>query len=334
MQTYRLLLLSLLAVLISACENEIPFNLKDNPPKLIMNALINADSPDNTLFLNMTGRDQVGYVSEATVEVRVNGVLTETAQPIPKSPGHSLQNRFRITTAFHPGDLVRIDAITTDGKHHAWAEVSVPHSIAIQQVDTLTVKRSDNNGFYPPNGELRYKVTFKDRPNEKNFYRLVLEQTLTYCAHLHEADKDTTLIQKQYSMNSNEDIVLTDGRPGNSNSDGEIFEQTDNIYGVFDDTRFTNSEYTMTVFTSKYNWLYVYESTPKWSKIDVAVRLLSISETEYYYLKALNLIDSGIYDETMTEPIKFASNVNGGLGLVSISTETSTSMNIIHEVYP
>ena len=37
-----------------SCENELPFNVKDNPPKLVMNALINADSLTNVLYLNFT----------------------------------------------------------------------------------------------------------------------------------------------------------------------------------------------------------------------------------------------------------------------------------------
>lgn len=47
-----------LLVIIStaACNNDLPFDLKENPPKLVMNAIINADSTYNTLFLNLTGQ--------------------------------------------------------------------------------------------------------------------------------------------------------------------------------------------------------------------------------------------------------------------------------------
>ena len=46
MKTYiyhPLILLVIILVTVS-CENELPFNIKDNPPKLVMNAFINADS--------------------------------------------------------------------------------------------------------------------------------------------------------------------------------------------------------------------------------------------------------------------------------------------------
>ena len=40
-----ILLIALLTTV--SCENELPFSVKDNPPKLVMNALINADSLTN-----------------------------------------------------------------------------------------------------------------------------------------------------------------------------------------------------------------------------------------------------------------------------------------------
>ena len=57
MRTYTYHPLILLVIILStvSCENELPFNIKDNPPKLVMNAFINADSLTNVLFLNLTG---------------------------------------------------------------------------------------------------------------------------------------------------------------------------------------------------------------------------------------------------------------------------------------
>lgn len=57
--------------------------------------------------------------------------------------------------------------------------------------------------------------------------------------------------------------------------------------------------------------------------MDIIIHLRSITEVEYYYLKALNLVDSDIYDETIDEPIKYPSNVHGGTGMIGISTEVS-----------
>ena len=72
MKTYiyhPLILLVIILVTVS-CENELPFNIKDNPPKLVMNAFINADSLTNVLFLNLTGKDYANHIENATVEVQ------------------------------------------------------------------------------------------------------------------------------------------------------------------------------------------------------------------------------------------------------------------------
>ena len=72
MKTFIHYLSVLIATLIIvSCENELPFSIKDNPPKLVMNALINAESQANLLFLNFTGKDATTHIQNATIEVRV-----------------------------------------------------------------------------------------------------------------------------------------------------------------------------------------------------------------------------------------------------------------------
>ena len=113
-----ILLFLLVIISATACNHDLPFDLKENPPKLVMNAIINADSTYNELFLNFTGRNQIGQIDGATVEVRINGSLSETLRPDPYS---SDKGRFYINSTFRPGDVVRIDAMTDDGAYHAWA---------------------------------------------------------------------------------------------------------------------------------------------------------------------------------------------------------------------
>ena len=76
-----ILLIALLTTV--SCENELPFSVKDNPPKLVMNALINADSLTNVLYLNFTGRGYATHAEKATVEVRVNGPVSYTHLTLP-----------------------------------------------------------------------------------------------------------------------------------------------------------------------------------------------------------------------------------------------------------
>ena len=70
-----ILLIALLTTV--SCENELPFSVKDNPPKLVMNALINADSLTNVLYLNFTGRGYgIAYLLPFGVGADVNFLIT------------------------------------------------------------------------------------------------------------------------------------------------------------------------------------------------------------------------------------------------------------------
>ena len=331
MKTYiyhPLILLVIILVTVS-CENELPFNIKDNPPKLVMNAFINADSMTNVLFLNLTGKNYANHIENATVEVHVNGELRETLRPLPMETEYDKQCRFNITGKFASGEVVRIDAMTDDGKYHAWAEITVPQRLdKIENIDTLTVPLTQNGHTQD---YMRYKITFKDRPNEANFYRIVVDKQMRLWGYNHEEGGEDYLHWTKhisYSFIGREDIVLTDGQPSTGDDeDNGLFDTAKNIYGVFDDSRFRDTSYTMTVYNdpaipynNNYNGYY--------EGMDVIIRLLSITETEYYYLKALNLVDSDVYDETINEPLRYPSNVHGGTGMIGISTEVSQTVRI------
>ena len=240
-----ILLIALLTTV--SCENELPFSVKDNPPKLVMNALINADSLTNVLYLNFTGRGYATHVENATVEVRVNGQLSESLRPLPPQTEGDMQCRFHISGKFTPGDVVRIDALTDDGQYHAWAEVTVPqrpHEIA--DIDTATIPMTK---YYYTQNFLRYKINIKDRSNEDNYYRLIMDKQMTVKDYNEETGEFVSRTIHRYHFISREDIVLTDGQPTNSDDeDNGMFDTVKNIYGVFDDSRFKNTSYTMTVY--------------------------------------------------------------------------------------
>lgn len=331
MKTYIYYLVILIITLTNtSCENELPFNIKDNPPKLVINALINADSLTNVLYLNLTGKENANDVQNATVEIRVNGQVMESLRPLPPQFGGDRQCRFSITSKFTPGDLVRVDARTDDGKYHAWAEATVPQRLnGIESIDTLTVPLMQYN--YKQD-YMRYKITFSDRPNETNYYRIVVDKQIELWGYNHEEGGEEYIYWTRHLSHafiSRQDIVLTDGQPSTEDDENNgLFDKAKNIYGVFDDTRFKDTSYTMTIYNDPNIETSNVPHEGFYKGMDVIIRLLSITETEYYYLKALNLLDSDAYDPTINEPIKFPGNVHGGTGIVGISTEISKKIRI------
>ncbi len=336
---YLTLLLSCL--LPTACVKETELDPDDRSRKLIMNSFIHCDSVNNYLYLNLTGPYNYLHVDDATVEVQVNGTTVETIRPEEPDKWYANpQKRFCITSRFHPGDVVRIDAHTTDGKYHTWAEVTVPQPATIVKVDT-TITMSQQTGNEYIINTTRYKIAIQDRPQEKNFYRLVIQSHDT--VYYKGPDEQKTIIQPWNNSRifTHEDVVLTDGQPRTSEN-SDLFTRPDNIYGVFNDYRFANKEYTLNVYTSSYfsekyydmNWYtnpddYPYtEYTYDRFHSDVHVSLISITETEYRYLKLLNVIDSDAFDEILNEPFAFPSNVNGGTGFVGICSQTSVQLKV------
>lgn len=324
MRTFTLYIFLLFTVLFTACTNELPFDVKANPPKLVMNALMNADSLTNYVYLSLTGKDKIGKVTDASIEIRINGELKETLRPVINYE-NDIQCKFVVKSRFHPGDEVRIDAYTDDKQYHAWAETIVPHPIdKIEQIDTATVVLKT---LYNTTACLKFKIKMSDRKNEKNFYRLIVETQNTITTNL-QGRLETRYYTNQKIV-TREDVVLTDGKPSTvDDEENGLFASVENKYGVFNDTRFKDASHTFTVYSLPSDVSLLFKIH---QKIDIAVRILSITEKEYYYLKALNLFQSDNYDPKMSEPIKFPSNVQGGTGIVSISSEVGEIIHILEK---
>ncbi|NDV84097.1 DUF4249 domain-containing protein [Bacteroides sp. 51] len=317
----------LLLMLIHSCENEISYNGGETTPKLTMNAFIYVDSLKNKLYLSMTGETTIQSVSNSVVEVRVNDELKETLNAI-REEGTQLRT-VEITTRFQPGDVVRIDAYTTDGEYHAWIQETVPHPVEIQQIDTSQVVVMPKP-FYAYDKSLRVKVRFKDEVDKKNYYRIVLEQR--HHVKGGSAGMPMSADLKDYTYWPWEDIALTDGRPATSEElNADIFERVTNIYGVFDDSWFQNNEYILNLQIPMRNRYYSSELgfVPQYLDLDLVVRLLSITEAEFYYLTTMNMIDSDILDDYINDPVKIPGNVHGGNGFVGISSEKGKMIRLV-----
>lgn len=314
----------------TACENDIEYIEMDRPQKLTMNAFIYADSLQNELYLSKTGKHKVEAAGSATVEISVNGERTETILPQPdeESTIDPVYSRFPITTRFRPGDLVRIDARTDDGKHHVWIEERVPQRVEITAIDTSRVT-NPLHGYYESYEQLRVNVHFKDRPSEKNYYRIVLEQREGVKGKT-EKGEPCEMLFKNYQFWPWEDIALTDGRPATSEElETELLERIRNVHGVFDDSWFENNEYTLNTRVSLPSMFYFIDFIPEYIDFDVSVRLLSITESEFYYLSSLNIIDSGFLDDFVSDPVKVPSNVHGGTGFVGINVENGKTLKVM-----
>lgn len=358
----HLIVYAALIGLLTACEHEIPFTPKTTEPQLIMNALLDAGKPENEVFLHLNEGQSIGRLHEATLTLFVNGQIAETpraltAEEICGSPDdypegsipiyESIRYKlFRLTTAFRPGDHIRLEATAEGGKYHASAEVTMPQPVEGLHVDTCLAYLREYKRYTPYR---QYKITLQDRPGEKNYYRLDIQNhyhikakytiaildeegkpiTDEYGIPFYE-ERDTTFKYTDYELINREDVILTDGHVTHSDDDDEnaLFPTIKNKYNIFPDNQFTNSHATLKVYTAL-NQEYLPGYSDVRSKLHfITVRLLSLTEDEYRYLKALNCLEDSDYDEALMEPICLPSNVTGGLGFVGACSECKVVLEV------
>lgn len=348
MKPSSIILYLIIYILFSSCENEISYTPKHHEPQLIMNALLDAGEAENFVYLSLSGIANIGHVKQATVSLYINGKQAETPEELPplkplgsldQDPNNPLnflpeiakRKKYRIRTALHPGDKVRLEADAENGKYHVSAEASIPYPVNAIQADTSTVDVKDYGWWQTYR---QFKVNLQDRPGEKNHYRLDIRHEIT--AHgIMFGGKDTTITTREYDVINREDIVLTDGNPQNGEDEDDLFyTYIENKYNVFTDSRFANASHTLKVYTKLYdNFSSIYIEKLLSLQRTVTIRLLSITEMEYRYFKALNTLESGNYDEVLMEPVVMPNNIKGGLGFVGVSSEVRITMQLPDIIY-
>ena len=326
----RIVYLAIIAFSFVSCENEIPFDIKENPQKLILNALIDADKEENEIILGLTGREKTDIVYEGNVDIYINGVHKEHLLTIPSDLpdyGYLVAGVVKTHLRFSPDDTIRIEARTDDGKHYAWAEVIVPHPVAIEKIDT---SQFSTTTWSYVNTYLRVRTTFTDDTKKANYYRILMKGDLEIDAK-EVGSPDYGIFYETFStpLVIREDVVLTDGRPSVEDEQG-ILAPVENMYGVFDDSRI-NGNYTMTTsvliphaYLNEIAYYSHYWGGNKYDDvrrvgISVKVKLLSISKDYYLYLKAANIGAGSSEDDYFGLPVKIPSNVKGGTGIVGVS---------------
>lgn len=311
--------LTLISILTS-CENKLEFDFRTKDAKLVINALLNSDSISNEVFVSYSGIYGATPASDAIVKVYINGVLKETVDQAEENK-NDFGARYPIHCKFLVNDLVKIEVSTKDNTKHAWAEAKVLPPTSIDKIEVSPKEYPSSILGYKKH--LQFKITINDHSQGKDYYyRLVPESyNRSNWQESKDGSKDKGDLQlvKHICMYIDNDYVLMNGNPtaGNDNQDTFVSGAYNN-YGIFSNKFFKDKSYTLNI------------SIPIFNELNyVVIRLLRISEAEYKYMQALNTIDSDILADDCSEPVIFDTNVNGGLGIVSISSESSQKFQVM-----
>ena len=151
------------------------------------------------------------------------------------------------------------------------------------------------------------------------------------------------------------DVIISEDETQKTDSDLDILiASVKNKYRVFSDNQFNNSNAVLHI-SVPYDMDAINEKSEIWvdkAIIDspedllkkagdyytykIRLELQSISAQQYFYLRALNAINSDFYEDNsdLTGVMKIPSNVSGGCGNISITTRSFYEISVLDNYHP
>ena len=329
------LILVVLALLASACTNPLAIDFDQKPEILVMNSMLSTEEYYHYVRLSISRLDETFALIDAQVDCYVNGELVAHAEGMPEYYRESEIGSYMFQADFHPGDEIRLEA--RKDALHASATVTVPQPAAIIAVDTVSIAQSP---YYPREEDpvaLSCKLHLQDIPGQSNWFRLVALFEETFYM-----DGWTKKKQKRINFGFDQDPILADGHPSQQsrNSFSEVFDafSTPNTFLSFRDTAFADGigepeiHIPYTAFTA-FDDLIFYGMNVQKAEKSVRFVLFSISREEYDYLE--QVAKSRIRAlGALSEPTHIPSNVEGGLGFVSVSSASTHVITLPPKLIP
>ena len=325
------------AILISlflsvSCLTEEIIKIGDDTPVPVMNAQLHAGDTLHRVFLNLSRLDRVEPLNEAVVKVYINDALAATAEWVEMEEIYS-NSEYIFKADFNPGDRVRIEA--TKGSFHAKAEVTVPPAPSILSVKYEKVQQGEEE----LNFEYRYYVQIEDASSEDSFYRISMDKDVTVENYYKDnpVPKITKSDTHYVSVYNSDEPVISDGWMKEVEDDEDIMSllsslfMIENQFNIFTDERFRNETYTLKLRSDNLGFVsdFDYAAERIVCNPTVNIRVNSMSFLEYRYLISLCNFDTvGTDVNFISEPISLPSNVEGGIGFVSVESSACYSIEM------
>lgn len=292
-------------ILLLSCENEVDFEGKKTNPKMVVNAIIEANGEQQRLKLSESvfifGDEKPKPMEDAELILFVNG--KEKILAFEKMEDSHRYYRF------HAG-LVPGDEVEVSGSSPFHDEIRgidhTPKPVVISGVKTEWFMGMVDNRSY-----LRLLISFKDIPGEKNYYRIVIR------------GKDYYEENGNYEPNWIQETVYVDQEP--------VFKQIPNTpwsedaslcYCIFSDELIDGKDYTLNVYIQKEK-INFWGSNPR---SYLKVEMHALSENLYRYLHSLELAGG---EDHFSEPVKIYSNIKGGYGILGIYNITDKVIEVV-----
>lgn len=306
----------LFLVITAGCYQDInldKYKEMDGENLLTVNSIVN---PDSVVAASMTrtffySDDHVGkdYVKNLNVALFVNG----TEKGLMKfNPTNNLYE-----SSFKPGENDIIELKTEYLGKKVECRDTIPYKIKIESVEIS--RQGPMYICFDNDYIITYKITFSDPVGPGNYYFLNYEDVISGKS-LNMGVRDYTYEFVFQQLANHVNAVVPGWEPYSP-------------YGLpFSDYGIDGTTHTLIVkeIVSSYYPL------SGWGEMRRKFKLFSISESYYLYLLSRLYNDSvdgglhgGMIDLGVTEPIKYYSNINGGIGILGTYSLDETELDVI-----
>ena len=325
--------LIVLGLLMVSCVRDVEIDLEDLPDRIVLNASV-CPGKEVRAHLSKTWfiMDSIPDfdLPDANVRVYINDKFQGFMRNDDiRGDSISLPGQYVLPGCFvKQGDRLRIEA-DTDGYEPVSGETRIPGRARIYKVDTLSYRSS---AYYAEH--LRFSV--KIGVETDYYYRLIVEQILDF----RKGDSTRTVTSFRsldgYSWYYSGFSVDYEDPVFQSFGGSPITNQMDGRYcmGVFTGKDMTNTD-AIKVSVSPVE--YSYESDTLSRVVHYDVRLLSISEDYYRYMKIMRGYSITIGDANfgaLIEPADTYSNVENGFGIVAGYQEDKSRITMRRDTVP
>lgn len=328
MRKFHILFVLSATLFLSSCVNEIEFTGEQQQPMLVLNSFLTPDSAvkvqltRSKFFLEDDTKFEV--IANADVKLFVNGSFVEklnyTTNGYYSGSYFPKENDIVKFVAYAP-QLAEVNTSTNIVPNQSIIGID-SSSVSLGVYPTVQYESvnggpyiADTTGYMYSRG-LDLRIRFKDAPNVKNYYRLVLKSKSYYT--------DGKVVENTVSSSS-DDLVF-----GSNKTDimGEISSYY--LYNEFNDQLFDGKTYELKtrVYFQKTQFKDepdttnpTHVNTNTITKQELIVVLQSISESYYYYLKTIAANQSG--ENFFSEPVQIYSNIQNGLGILGSYNSSS-----------
>ncbi|MDO5522753.1 MAG: DUF4249 domain-containing protein [Bacteroidia bacterium] len=357
------LTLSLLILLLAACERMLDVDFSNEKPLIVINGTVEPDKPIyvsiSKSFLFTDTDSLAPLLKDVSVELHINNKWVEKMQ-FAGIDSTSYSSRrgvsyFRSKAYAKIGDRVRIEA-KASGLETAWAETVIPVPPTIEKVDTTTylemLPSGNNNyfainwgkyggygGYYIQIPEISYEPFLRMMRLHINVRKTKGDEPQYFLLSLYKLEPsdipEFENVPKGLFVGTGDDPIFAKD-PKNSflerllNENNSLSNST-----AFTDNLFTDNSYTLNVTTTGYYTTKVeFEDTEEGSSVGkyigyevqnppIEVRVYSLSGDYYSYLKANENLGYDLEFSYISEPATTYSNVHNGIGFLGSMSHAS-----------